>query len=213
VILITQAIQINSTKYGRAAWETRFNRRAKKDRPMENREYFRVQDAMPVVTRKVAKEEEQYGIRSRIMPGFSIYQYAEAPAFEGEASTDPKLMNLLVEINTKLNLILQKLNIDSEGLNKAENKKVDLSEGGIRLNSRIKYDVGDLIEVKLLLSSLPYIGMILYGHVSRVKDVNAKEYEIVIVFLELEDDVREMLWKYLLDRQRGILRRQVDKED
>ena len=75
-----------------------------------------------------------------------------------------------------------------------------------------KYEVGDLIEVKLLLSRLPLIGLIVYGRVSRVSKIGQEEYEIGVVFLDIEDDVKEMLWRYILDRQRATLRKQVDKD-
>ena len=179
---------------------------------MENREYFRVKDVIPVVARKVHQEEEP-GIRSTVIPGSSIYQNAATVSFDdGEANIDSRVLNILAEMNTKLNLILEKSTIESEGFNKAANKKVDLSEGGIRFNVNQKYEVGDLIEVKLLLSRLPLIGLIVYGRVSRVSKIGQEEYEIGVVFLDIEDDVKEMLWRYILDRQRATLRKQVDKD-
>jgi Tfp pilus assembly protein PilZ len=176
---------------------------------MENRDYYRIQDVLPILVRKIDKETQN--IKSRVIAGFMLSPTEIRPE-EGESAVDPKVWSLLVEMDTKLNLVLEKLNLEFEGMGKAETKPINLSEGGMRFNANEKYEIGDLLEIKLLLHHCPFSAIALYGTVVRVGPLSPQEYEVGITFLEMEDDVHEILWRYILDRQRGMVRRQRERK-
>jgi len=176
---------------------------------MENRDYYRIQDVLPILVHKIDKEIKN--IKSRVIAGFMVAPTEILPE-EGENAVDPKVWALLMEMNAKLNLILEKLNVQNEGLGLAETKPVNLSQGGIRFNTNEKYEPGDLLEIKLLLRHCPFSAVALYGTVVRVQTLSPQESEVGITFLEMEEEVHEVLWHYILDRQRGMVRRRRERQ-
>lgn len=169
----------------------------------ESREYFRVDDVFPVSFRKVNDEP---GLKkSRIISGFSL----EPPEIAlPDESIHPGLWKLLVNINRKLGLILDKMNIESAGLAHTEDRIVNLSAAGIRFTGREKFEHGDALEVKLLLPTYPQIGLIVYGSVVRAIDLGNGEYDIAVGFEDLTDEIRDEIVQYTLKRQREIIRKQ-----
>jgi hypothetical protein len=176
---------------------------------MENRDYYRIQDVLPILVKKIDPEAQH--IKSRIIAGFMISPTEIRPE-EGESALDPKVWALLVEMNAKLNMILEKLNVEFEGMAKAESKPVNLSEGGMCFHTTEPYVLGDLLEIKLLLRSCPFSAVAVYGSVVRVQAGSPPELEIGVTFLEMEEDVHDTLWRYILDRQRGMVRRQRERK-
>jgi c-di-GMP-binding flagellar brake protein YcgR len=71
-----------------------------------------------------------------------------------------------------------------------------------------KVEIGDVIEIKMLLPSYPPIGILTYGNVVRVNDAGNGQYEIALHFLDMEDEVRNEIIKYAVKRQRDIIRKQ-----
>jgi hypothetical protein len=172
----------------------------------EKREYFRVDDIFPLITKKV---RSNFTCRkSRIFSGFSQEVHAmDLP----DDSIHPQLWKMLVDISAKLSLVLERLLLESEGMTKAENKKVNVSAAGIRFSTEEKIEVGDVIEVKMLLPACPPVGILTYGDVTRVLDLGNGEYEVALQFTDMDDEVRDELIQYALKRQREIIRKQREQ--
>ncbi len=166
------------------------------------REYFRVDDTLPLIARKV--EEDLPLLKSRILSGFGVSVLDEDMPDE---EVNQPLWKMLVHINTKLNLILDKLNLKCEGL-KAEKKQVNISASGIRITLNEKPGIGDLMEIKMLIPECPPVGVLVYGSVVRVRELNSHEHEVSIHFSDMDDDVRDVIIHYALKRQREIINKQ-----
>jgi c-di-GMP-binding flagellar brake protein YcgR len=117
---------------------------------------------------------------------------------------------MLVEINTKLGLILNKLNLDSEGLTKAEPRQVSLSSSGVKFTTGEMFGLDDLMEVKLLLPLNPPVWIAVYGKVVRVEIIGNEQYDVALRFSDLDDEVCEAINQYTLKRQREIIRKQKE---
>lgn len=169
-----------------------------------SRQYFRVDDAFPVNIKKVKDIPAK---RSRVFLGYP----AEREDIEIEAPDEtisPKLWKLLTDINSKLSLILEKLQFDEEGFVKAEVRHVNVSASGIRFRLDEKVDPGDTVEIKMLLPTCPPTGIITYGTVVRVKELEDGQYEVALHFTDIEDEVRDEIIQYTLKRQRELIKRQ-----
>ncbi|MFN3480715.1 MAG: PilZ domain-containing protein [Thermodesulfovibrionales bacterium] len=170
----------------------------------KSRQYFRVDDAFPVDLKKVENIPIK---RSRVFLGYP----AERENVEVEAPDEtisPKLWKLLTDINTKLSLILEKLQFDEEGFIKAEMRHVNVSASGIKFRVDEKVEIGDTVEIKMLLPTCPPTGIITYGSVVRSKDLGNGQYEVALHFTDIEDEVRDEIIQYTLKRQRELIRRQ-----
>ena len=174
---------------------------------MEKRQFFRIKDIISLVLKKIPASDTIP--KARFIPG--VLQPAFEPALiEADKITDPNLFKMLTAIDAKLNLILERLSAQDMGLAAADNYQVNLSEGGICLTLSEPYEVGDMIEIRLMLPTIPYSALVVCGRVERVVKLAEGAFELAVTFIDMEDDVRNVLSRYILQRQRGMLRNHLD---
>ncbi len=174
----------------------------------ENRSYFRVDDYFPVVSRKIGEEAECAA--SKIFSGYGIEIQDEA--FSDE-TVNPRLWKMLVAINSKVQMILDKLQFESEGLTHVKNRRVNLSASGIRFGMDERVEVGDLLEIKMLLPTYPPTGILAYGKVVKVIDREDGTHEVSLHFHNMDDDVRDEIIQYALKRQREIIKKERERRE
>jgi hypothetical protein len=169
----------------------------------EKRSYFRVDDAFPVEAKKI-KAETPYK-KSKIFRGYDV----ETPDIDQPDETiNPKLWQMLVDINAKLTSIIDKLSFESEGFKRSEEKIVNLSASGIRFTIDEKVMPGDKLEIKMLLPTGPPIGILTHGNVIRVNEIGNGQYEVSLHFSDMDEEVREEIIRYAINRQREIIRKE-----
>ena len=171
------------------------------------RGYFRVDDTFPVIHRKINAGEA--------LPESRIYAGSGQELSDLETTDDtvnPRLWRMLVDINAKLALILERLNIEGEGLAKAERIAVNISASGIRFPVDHAFEMGDLIEVKMLLPTNPAVGIIVYGKVVRIEKPEACGPILSLHFMDMTEEVRDVIIQYTLKRQRDVVRRYREQE-
>ena len=167
-----------------------------------NRSYFRVDDVVPLVIRKVMPDEPIGVSRSFPFNGFA----ASASMEKVVPDIDPRVWQMLVNIHSMLGMILERLDMRAEGFMKAENTRVNMSATGIAFRTKERFDLGDLVEVKMLLPARPALGVIVYGDVVRADDAGNEEIDIALHFGEMSEDLRNEINQYSLMRQREIIR-------
>ncbi|MBF0344896.1 MAG: PilZ domain-containing protein [Nitrospirae bacterium] len=183
----------------------------------EERGSFHVEDVMPVIIQKI--DEGIYIKRAKVISerGVELTSLRKFAIDVPDETINPLLWKMLVEISTKLSMILDMLTLGKEGLMNAEETRLNLSAAGVSLNVKERFKVRDCVEVKLLLQTSPPVGIVVYGIVVRVKEVglppayelkDMPAYEIGIAFVDMEEDVKDELIQYTLKREREILRRQ-----
>lgn len=168
---------------------------------VEKREYFRVDDIFPAEAKKV-------GSGAAYKKPKIIEFSTEAPAADVPYKQDHHLIKMLATINAKLDLILTKFQIQEEGFARIESRDVNLSACGIKFKIKESLDVGDIVEIKMLLPTHPPSGVIAYGKVVRVIAFDEGEYEVAVNFTEIDDDAKEEIIQYTLNRQKEIIRKQ-----
>ncbi|HYA86325.1 MAG TPA: PilZ domain-containing protein [Nitrospirota bacterium] len=169
------------------------------------RGFFRVDDVFPVTYRIVDVTERCTG--SRIFPGFGL----EADELDvPDETVSPRVWKMLVDINAKLEMILERLNKESEGLSRAQSVPVNISASGIRFFIDQPVEIGSMLELKMLLPLYPPVGVLAHGVVVRIEASVGGRYETSLCFIDLVDEVRDIIIQYTLKRQREIIRRQRD---
>lgn len=169
----------------------------------ERREYFRVDAVFPLKVRVVS--EAEIG-QSGILSGYAETMYDTGLPEPPDPSVNPRLWKMLADMNVKINLIMEKLCIEDEGMMSSGNRHVNLSASGIRFSAGEHCKVGDLVELKMLLPASPPLGLIIYGRVVRIKDMDHGEKEIAVSFVDMDDEVREEIIRFNIRRQRDMLR-------
>lgn len=167
----------------------------------EKREYFRVDDVLPVAARKL---NNQAARKSTVIPG------ANAEITELDLSDDkihPKIIKLLLEMNNKLNCLIASLSHPNEDKpQKLQNKKVNISASGMRVTVDEKVEAGDTIEVKMFLPTIPPVEILTYGVVVRVKPLGNNQYEAAVHFSDMDECVRDEIIQYALNCQREAIK-------
>jgi hypothetical protein len=177
-----------------------------KEAGSERRKYFRVDDILPVVLRIV--EGDRSRVKAKICSGFvpglgSCLMHEEAH----DDRIPPRLWEMLVDIQTKLSLVLERLCQQGEGLTRSESKPVSLSAAGIRLLTRDAFAMGQFVEVQMLLTVYAPVWIVVYGEVTRFSQEQDGEHEVAISFADMDEDIRDMINYYTLRRQREIIRK------
>jgi|WetSurMetagenome_2_1015567.scaffolds.fasta_scaffold249848_2 hypothetical protein len=169
----------------------------------KERDSFRVHDVMSVKARKVSGDETPY-MRSRVFTGFSI---EASDTGSSDETLQPQTWKILVAINKKLDLIMERLHLESEKFLAAENRQVNLSESGMRFAIDERVEADDIIEIKMILPAYPPVGILTFGKVVRVAARGDNTYDIAVHFLDTDIDskVKEEIVKYLIRRQREML--------
>jgi hypothetical protein len=172
---------------------------------VERQSSLRVEDVLLIALKKI---EDISRTKARIYSGF--YSGIGLSVLEEDLpdeTINPKLWKKLISIDSKLNLILDKLIQTSDGFNQAQNRLVSLTEEDVRILTPDVFDTDDLIEIKMLLPVNSPVWIILYGMVSQFRILTSEENEVWIQFSEMADDVKQVMGYYLFNRQREIVRK------
>lgn len=173
--------------------------------PIEPQSSYRVEDVFLIALKKI---EGATCTRATIYSGY--YSGIGLSVIEEDLPDEtisPKLWKKLIDIDAKLNLILEKLIQNSDGFNQAQNRQISVSEEDIRIISPDRFSIDDIVEIKLLLPVTSPVWLVLYGKVSHIGNVTNDLHEIEIQFFEQPDDVKQVLGFYIMNRQREIIRK------
>ena len=174
----------------------------------QKRSYFRVDDAFPVEAKRLDSDVPYK--KSKIFRGYDV----ETPDLDlPDETINPRLWQMIVDINAKLTMILDRLQFESEGFKKSEEKMVNLSASGIRFRMDEKVMPGDKLEIKMLLPTGPPIGIITYGNVVRVNEIENGQHEVSLHFSDMDEEVREEIIRYAINRQRETIRKERQKNE
>ncbi len=170
----------------------------------ERREYFRVEDLLPTSVRRV--DENYARLKGKTIPGLQpSIGYPTSPDETDDNSINPVLMRKLNEINQRLELLMNHMNLISYGLANINVKMVSISSSGIRVICDEHFKPGEFVEIKILLTANTSYWVILYGRVARSIEAGESQWETGIEFLEMGDEVRNTLSSYIISRQREMI--------
>ncbi len=164
------------------------------------REYSRVEAFLPVRIRPVPEEERQ-NMRSRFVVESVLTEHPELPQLEDEV-----LSACLQILNSKLDSIIRLLAFPSNSHKELEFAMVNISAGGMSTSSSEVFAQGDLVEIRLMLPTVPYMILYVYGNVVKCAP-GCQKHEVCVEFTDIDDDIREQIAKYVFQRQREILRK------
>jgi hypothetical protein len=180
---------------------------------VERRDHFRVMDALPVIIRKLEALPEP--MRAKILRGFvpehEIQVSTETLDALGGISSD--LRRILERMETKINQILEKLQIPTEDIPCTPEQPVCLSATGIRFKAANGFNLNDLVEIKLRITLQAPTWLLLYGQITRMVPGDDGGIETAVAFFELSEEIREMLIRYTLQKQREMIRKERGYSD
>ncbi len=191
----------------------------------ERREYVRVEAYLPIKY-KILDEAEFEEARKRckkqkgesypesvpsLLAGINLEKLKDPDPINSEG-IDPGTARVLTEIDRKLNLLLR-LMVENR-LSDIEQElchEVNLSGGGLRLTLPQQLEAGAKVGLEITLPMFPPIPLFTIAEVIRavpaeVATTDAPLFETALKFIEIDEDDREMIIRYVFKRQRHTLR-------
>lgn len=170
----------------------------------DKRSHIRVDDMLPVSIQFVSHPGpylssitplDRRGIR---FPEFPVHDLPQEP-----------LTRALSVINRKLDFLLAHTVLQQDGISLEIPRKVNISASGIRMDLHYHCASQDILELKIALPLSSPVLATIYGTPVRIREKTDNgpqmSFETAIDFLEMGDDVRDMVIQYTLQRQREII--------
>jgi hypothetical protein len=174
---------------------------SEEDSIMNRREYTRVYAYIPMSYRLLPKDEHLV-IRSRVCTHMAIPDCSMLPEVE-----EPLLNEWLRVINTKLDSIIHLIAIQNDGFQSLPFKAVHISANGMNFSTTDDFQAGDVLEMKVVLSSgqSPGLYLYLYGEVVKTEK-QTSGYVTVLSFIKIDDKIRDEIVRFVFEKEREILR-------
>ncbi|MEN6437684.1 MAG: PilZ domain-containing protein [Syntrophobacter sp.] len=160
---------------------------------------------MPIEVRLVP-EEERANARSRTSLETALTENQEMPE-----PNDRILAECLRVLNTKLDTIIRLLALQTADYSALRQEEVNISAGGLSTFVKENFQLGDMVEVRMMLPTSPYTIFYIYGNIVKI-DKECNRSKVSIEFTMIDEDIREHIVKYVFERQREILRKKRRQE-
>jgi hypothetical protein len=172
-----------------------------------DRKHTRVDDILKVDYKKVLQENyKKYRDTPKFIYNSIFGEPFKAPEIE---EVDLRLLyELIYQANLKMDRILDILEGGrTEKYAVSKNENVNISGAGMRFIADQAFSIGDIIALRIFLPLAIQTQIDVLGEVKKVSESERKgKYCIIVKFIELSEDDREMIIKYVFKRQREILR-------
>ena len=163
------------------------------------REFSRVDANIPLDARLVPAEERK-SMRSKVSGDAIMAEFRALPDLQ-----DKLLADWMKMLSTKLDAIINMLVFQREGFSSLPFKHVNISGGGLSFASKDRFNNGDIVEIKMMLPIMPPVALYIYGEVVKI-ETQVNGYMIAVKYIEMEEDIRDEIVKFVFKRQREILR-------
>jgi hypothetical protein len=139
---------------------------------------------------------------------FTLQPFMEDAAQEGETHRiDPFIINNLIDINLKLNLILTMISSNREpSIFDQRPMEVNLSGGGIAFVTSEKFEKGDILELKILLPVFPITFISTRGEVVRSTALSGNNRKTGVKFIDIKEENQDTIVHYIFKKERESLR-------
>jgi len=175
------------------------------------RQDFRIDDVIPVSDKRLTPEQFQLckgkvGVRSR--QNGMLQQMVGRDIFSGQehASVNADVAAALEALDAKLNYLIGVNMLNDASHSDMQERPVNLSITGISFVSDVAYQVGDYIQVNLMLPSFPPSILELVGTVMRASRMDDGRVSIGTCFYYRCDDEEDTVSKYVFRRHREMIR-------
>ena len=182
---------------------------------IERRSYVRGKFSFKIKFKTMTFDEYAglVGPNDLILPDFQKKRRIDItdPITDADTAIDPSLINYLVLIDEKLDLILELLAKDNkiEGLSN-QGIGTNISGSGMNIMVDKPIEIGQIIHSKFYLSKIPLVFMDIFGeviHSTKVDECGNTLYSLGIKFLNISTNDQERIIASVFQRQRGVLRK------
>jgi hypothetical protein len=167
--------------------------------PENRRAFSRADIYVPLEFRLVPEEEREF-VKSRISEEPFLVDFHRAPLPENHPQAE--WINLL---DAKLERIIRMLSLQSTNSHSLPFKYVTISGSGMSFSSQQIYNLGDLLEIRIMLTWNRPAAFYLYGKVVKTRR-QTSGYFISVSFQMIDEAIRERIIRFVFEVEREMLR-------
>jgi hypothetical protein len=191
----------------------------------ERRRFFRIDDFVHLSLREVSRDEMDQRMERLeqnmagsfgLMIGLNAIGQQVTASLRRVESRDPDAADCLKALDKKLELLARAFLSEEVDLGDKPARAVNLSAGGMAVNTREPLAEGSLLEIKLLLVP-SYTGIFTYGTLVACHRLEGDEqdpefpYQVRIDFAFMREEDRDALIRHVLLKQAEWLRRRREQ--
>jgi c-di-GMP-binding flagellar brake protein YcgR len=195
--------------------DTRSNRDAECDR----RQFFRIDDTVRLQIQPLSAAELAAGVANlergfdgnfTVMSSLAAVTAQMAASMRRIDNSDPDVAAYLRALDQKIEILGRAFLAQESELISSEHQSVNLSAGGVSLCAHHPMEVGQGLEIRMLLYP-SFTGLLSFGEVIGCveMDPDANDgyaYQLRVEFVHMREQDREILIRHVLHRQSEILR-------
>jgi hypothetical protein len=156
------------------------------------RTYPRANTLLPFTVRRLRADESREP-NCRVATDVIVIDDFRPPALKDES------LNLwLTMINTKLDYLIRQTSPKREEVVFMTFEPLNISGSGMSLIAHEPFDIGDILEIRIILQTYPSKILYLYGEMVRIEAASEKSesYTVSVRFLGMNDNVRNEILKF-----------------
>lgn len=178
----------------------------------DRRDFFRIDDEVSLFYKKIDEKRvtEPHQVSDNILNSCSLSTALEMVSQDSALllhrleKNQPDVADYLRLIDTKIDLLAQAIKMQGFQVNENDTRNVNVSATGIAFNCEVALKAGDHLEIKMLLISSMAV-VVTYGRVVYCKNGQSNDsrypYFVGVDFINMKDEDREMLIKYVVKKQ------------
>lgn len=183
----------------------------------DRRRYFRVDDEVNLFYEKVTDKynlDESY-LSNNLLSAYSLNVAMDILSQEANLilrkleRNEPEIVEYLRVMDEKIDLIARSVVIQGSDFNKKNTRNVNLSAAGLAFDCEERLQVGQHLEIKMLLASSMAV-IITIGRVVNCRENSADNvqfpYLVGVDYIEMREQDREQLIKHVVKKQMQQLR-------
>jgi hypothetical protein len=165
------------------------------------REYSRVDAYIPFDYRIVTDDEKDH-IQARISGNTTTSEFRP---IQDMGDYDYIFGEWLKILNAKLDTVIRLMTLQREGYFGLPFKTVNISGGGLSVSLTKEIPLGEILEIKIMLTWNQPVAMSIYGEVTK-SEKRHDNYFTAVRYVHMDSSVRDEIIRFVFEREREIIR-------
>ncbi|WP_347988784.1 PilZ domain-containing protein [Methylomonas sp. AM2-LC] len=188
----------------------------------EKRRYFRVNDTINLhhklidehVLDKLSHVSNDVLSNCTLNTALDVLTQDSRALFTRLERRDSEIAEYLKIMDTKINLLAQAISVQSQQFFEHDTREVVLSATGLAFSNETEIKPGQLLELRMLLTSCMAV-IVAFARVVQCKNIvqenPSQPFAICVEYINLQEDDRELLIKHVVKKQLQQLRDKYDQ--
>lgn len=188
----------------------------------ERRRYFRINDDINLFYKVITDHSliKTSHLNSDILSNCSLSTALDLMTQEAKLTlhridqNEPEIAKYLAMLNSKIDLLAQALKSLGADSTEYQTRTVSLSASGVAFDCEEALNIGDMLEIKMVLSSLTAVivtyAKVVYCKINPENNADRLPYVIGVDYVNLQEQEQELMIKHMIKKQMQQIRKKKD---